>query len=87
MHTPEHTVELQKQFFEQKLAAERGKNEVVQKVKTGQGDFVLLDTRDRGSYAKGHIPGAIPMPLDEVDTLARGLDRSRTYVTYCWNAT
>ena len=78
---------LQRMYFQAKLAAEKQKNDVVKKVKTGQGEFVLLDARDRPSYEKAHIPGALSMPLDEVDRLVDQLDQNQIYVTYCWNHT
>ena len=87
MPTRDQERELQKQFFQAKLAAEKQKVDVARKVKEGKGDFVLLDTRDRGSYDKEHIPGAISMPLDEVLKLAGQLDRAKEYVTYCWHST
>ena len=80
-------IELEKQWFRAKLATEKSKVDVVTKVKEGRGDFVLLDARDRASYGKGHIPGAISLPLDEVERAATTLDPQREYVTYCWNAT
>jgi rhodanese-related sulfurtransferase len=82
-----NNVELQKMWFRAKLAAEKQKMEVVKKVKEGIGDFVLLDSRDRKSFEKGHIPGAVSMPLDELEKRVGELDRAREYVTYCWNAT
>jgi rhodanese-related sulfurtransferase len=80
-------IELQKLWFRAKLAAEKQKMEVIKKVQEGRGDFVLLDARDRKSFEKGHIPGALSMPLDELDQRIGELDRGREYVTYCWNAT
>jgi rhodanese-related sulfurtransferase len=79
--------ELQKAYFRHKLAAEKMKVEVAKKVKEGKGDFVLLDTRDRAAYERDHLPGALAMPLDEVDRLAASLQKDKEYVTYCWHAT
>jgi 3-mercaptopyruvate sulfurtransferase SseA len=90
MATREQEMVLQKQWFRAKLAAEKQKADVVKKVKGGAAsgqDFVLLDARDRGSYAKEHIPGALPMPLDEVERLAGTLDPQKEYVTYCGSST
>ena len=80
-------VELQREWFRAKLASEKAKVDAVKKVKEGVGDFVLVDARDRASFEKSHIPGAISMPLDEIDRRVEGLDRNREHVVYCWNAT
>jgi rhodanese-related sulfurtransferase len=79
--------ELRKHWFRAKLAAEKQKSAVVHKVKEGEGDFVLLDVRDRASYAAAHIPGALSMPLDEIETLSGTLHGEIEYVTYCWTST
>ncbi|HEV8113761.1 MAG TPA: rhodanese-like domain-containing protein [Planctomycetota bacterium] len=78
---------LQRHWFEAKLASEMPKISVVAKVKEGKGDFVIVDARDRASYDKEHLPGAISMPLGEVDEEFGYLDPSKVHVTYCWNAT
>jgi rhodanese-related sulfurtransferase len=87
MMTREQDRELRKQFFQAKLAAEKPKMEVLEKVRGGKPDFVLLDARDRASYEKEHLPGAVSMPLAEVEKRAGELDPSREYVVYCWNKT
>ena len=79
--------ELQVQFFRAKLAAEKQKVDVARKIKEGKGDFVLVDTRDRASFEKEHIPGAISVPLDQVAALAPSLAKEKEYVTYCWHST
>lgn len=82
------TMRLQKEYFRAKLAGERQMVDVVRKVKgEGQGDFTLLDTRDRGSYAKGHIPGAVSAPLEEIPALSAKFSKEKEYVTYCWHRT
>jgi rhodanese-related sulfurtransferase len=80
-------MDLRKMYFQAKLAAEKQKSDVVKKVKTGQGDFVLLDARDRASFDKEHLPGALSVPLEELDRIAGTLDRGKEYVTYCWTDT
>ena len=90
MPTREQDVQLRKQWFRAKLAAEKQKAEVVKQVKEGSAgkqDFVLLDARDRASFDKEHLPGAQSMPLDQVEQLANELDPTQEYVTYCWNST
>ena len=78
---------LQQQWFRAKMAAEKPKASVVAKVKEGKGDFVLVDARDRASYEREHIPGAISMPPEEIEANYGRLDKSKEHVTYCWNAT
>jgi predicted methyltransferase len=44
----------------------------------------IIDVRDQGMFAKGHIPNALLIPLDDVETSAsrlRGL--KQPFVTYC----
>lgn len=50
-----------------------------------QKPFILADARDTDSYAEAHIPGAIPMPADEVYRLADQFDRDMDVITYCGN--
>jgi rhodanese-related sulfurtransferase len=45
--------------------------------------FILADARDVDSYEEAHIPGAIPMPADEVYHLAEQYDRGLDIITYC----
>ena len=87
MPTRERERELQKLFFEAKLAGEKQKTDVAKNVKEGKADFVLLDARDRASFEQGHIPGAVSVPLDQVERIAPTLSREKEYVTYCWNST
>jgi rhodanese-related sulfurtransferase len=51
-----------------------------------KGDVLVVDVRDRASYEKGRIAGAIHVGLDEVAARAaeiRRLASSRMVVTYC----
>jgi rhodanese-related sulfurtransferase len=79
--------ESNRRYFADKLRAEKGFSEAVHKVKTGVGDFLLLDTRGRDAYAKAHIAGALCVPLPEIASLAGKLPRDKELVTYCWNST
>ena len=42
-----------------------GRNELVRQ--TTAGDVVLLDLRPRDEYKAAHIPGAISIPLDDLE--------------------
>ena len=46
------------------------------------GDFVLLDVREPGEYAAGHLPGAVHIPLSGLADRLEELDRSMPVVTY-----
>ena len=48
------------------------------------GQVLTIDVRDTGSYAAGHIPGALSVPLDTVAQKAAELTRAKKrIVTYC----
>jgi rhodanese-related sulfurtransferase/DNA-binding transcriptional ArsR family regulator len=47
------------------------------------GDVVVLDTRPAGEYAAGHIPGALSMPVDDLERRLKELPRKKAYVAYC----
>jgi rhodanese-related sulfurtransferase len=46
--------------------------------------YKLVEVLSEEEYAEGHIPGAINIPLDKLETLARQkLKRSDSIVVYC----
>jgi rhodanese-related sulfurtransferase len=47
------------------------------------GDVVVLDTRPAGEYAAGHIPGALSMPVDDLEKRLEELPRKKAFVAYC----
>jgi rhodanese-related sulfurtransferase/DNA-binding transcriptional ArsR family regulator len=48
-----------------------------------RGDVVILDVRPAQEFAAGHIPGALSMPLDALDTALLHLPPDREIVAYC----
>ena len=48
-----------------------------------KGEFLLLDVRQPEEYEAGHIPGAILIPLDELEARQKELDRSKKIIAYC----
>jgi rhodanese-related sulfurtransferase len=44
---------------------------------------LLVDVRTAEEYAAGHIPGAVPIPVDELRSRRGELPRDRTIVVYC----
>jgi len=43
----------------------------------------LVDVRSRAEWLKGHLPGAISMPLLDLDPKARSIDPSKRSLVYC----
>jgi rhodanese-related sulfurtransferase len=43
----------------------------------------LVDVRSRAEWLKGHLPGAISMPLLDLRSTARSIDPSRRSLVYC----
>jgi 3-mercaptopyruvate sulfurtransferase SseA len=44
---------------------------------------VFVDTRSADAFVESHVPGAVSMPSDQVETLAAGLDKTAWIITYC----
>lgn len=46
-------------------------------------DYVRLDVRTAEEYARGHVPGAVNIPIDELRSRAPELPRGKPIVAYC----
>jgi len=47
----------------------------------------LLEVLPAAEYSDEHLPGAVNIPLKELDaTSAAQLDRTRPVVVYCWDS-
>jgi rhodanese-related sulfurtransferase/DNA-binding transcriptional ArsR family regulator len=46
-------------------------------------DVIILDTRPANEYAAGHIPGALSVPVDELQRRLKKLPKHKEYVAYC----
>jgi len=46
-------------------------------------DYMLVDVRQPGEYNKGHIPGAILMPLGEIPERMAELETDKDIIFYC----
>jgi rhodanese-related sulfurtransferase/DNA-binding transcriptional ArsR family regulator len=51
--------------------------------RAARGDVVILDVRPAGEYAAGHIPGALSVPLDQLDATLSRLPKRAQVVAYC----
>lgn len=72
------------EYFAHKLKAEKQRNDVLKAVDADSFDFILLDTRGRDAFAKGHIPGAWCVSESDVAQALKALPREKELVTYCW---
>lgn len=71
------------EHFERKLAFEIGPFEVA----NSKEPFQIIDLRDPQAFAKGHVPGAVNVSIEELDAYAGKLDPKVTSVVYCYNIT
>lgn len=61
------------------------REELRAKIERG-GGFVLVDTLGAEYYEQSHLPGAINLPLEEIDRATEVLpDKSAEVVVYCMN--
>ena len=51
--------------------------------RAGRGEVVILDVRPATEFAAGHIPGALSVPLDQLDAALARLPRRSQIVAYC----
>ena len=73
------------EHFADKLAHESDVADVHVALETGEPGFVLVDSRSRDAWDKGHVPGAIHLPTREIAQRAAELIPPGTaVVTYCW---
>ena len=47
------------------------------------GDVTLIDVRPTDEYLHGHLPGAVSMPLDELESRMKELSTGGEVIAYC----
>ena len=74
--------EITRAFFEERGAMEPvDRDALLAKVRAG--DVTVLDVRPVEEYRAGHIPGALSVPLKDLEQRLSGLPRDREIVAYC----
>jgi rhodanese-related sulfurtransferase len=53
------------------------------KARLGDPHVLVLDVRPKEEYRAGHIPGALSVPVPDLEALLSGLPRDREWVAYC----
>ncbi|MFA9460300.1 ArsR/SmtB family transcription factor [Thiohalorhabdus sp. Cl-TMA] len=48
-----------------------------------EGDVTVLDVRPEEEFAAGHLPGAVNVPLGELESYLEGLSHEQEVVAYC----
>lgn len=46
-------------------------------------DFILVDCREQGEWDAGRIPGAIFLPMSEIENRFEELDKNKTIIVQC----
>ncbi len=46
-------------------------------------DVIVVDARSKDSFERGHIKGAISMPLEDVEERHKELPRDKEIIFYC----
>ncbi|HET9171652.1 MAG TPA: rhodanese-like domain-containing protein [Actinospica sp.] len=73
------------EHFENRLAYETDVADVHVAMETGDPGFVLVDSRSRDAWDKGHVPGAVHLPTREIaQRAAAEIPAGTSVVTYCW---
>jgi len=64
--------------------------ETAAKMMASGGDYVVVDVRGKEEYDKGHIPGAINVPVDSIkqdirnnEAIPELADKEKVYLIYC----
>ncbi len=73
---------ISRQYLEERGQLERvGVDELLGRVQ--RGEVTVLDVRPRDEYGSGHLPGALSVPLSELEGRLADLPRDREIVAYC----
>ncbi|MBW4690996.1 MAG: rhodanese-like domain-containing protein [Lyngbya sp. HA4199-MV5] len=64
------------------LKSESSVHDLKSRLEWGEPALTILDVRDRESYNRGHITGAMPMPLDRLVDDAKTIDKVRDIYVY-----
>jgi rhodanese-related sulfurtransferase len=73
-------------FFESKLAFEIGPYSLQHAIEEKE-PIQVIDLRTPELFAKGHVPGALNIQLEELDSQLNKLSKDKTTVVYCYNIT
>ncbi len=76
-----------KRHFQEKLAAEIGPYDLKRMLRTRRESIAVLDVRDREQYQEWHLPGAVNIPLDQLENRIGEVTRFHEVICYCGSIT
>lgn len=47
------------------------------------GDFILLDVREEEEFNKGHLEGAVNLPVSRIEEAPEKFPKDKTVIVYC----
>lgn len=70
---------------EEKIMYEQISQEQAKKIIDSDGDYIILDVREKEEYDEGHIPGAILIPYTQTEARAHEVlpDKDALILVYC----
>lgn len=71
-------------FFEEKMQFTTGPVELNRLIEQQKQQIVVVDVRAAEDYEKGHVPGAINLPMDRWNTFT-GLAKDKQNILYCYS--
>lgn len=81
---PAASPEVARAHFGARLSLETDCADVHEALKGGAPDFVLLEVRGPGAYARGHVPGALNLPYREMtEERLAAWPKDTLFVVYC----
>ncbi len=57
--------------------------ELKQLMKQSPGQLTIIDVRNKDEFTEKHIPGAINIPLSELESRSNGLSKQEIIITAC----
>lgn len=79
-------IELGQKHFEERIKTTLGPvemKEIMDDSKQSSNIF-LIDVRNRGAFIKEHIPGAVNIPEEDLETRLSEIPKDKVIIVYCW---
>ena len=73
------------EYFRTMMTAEVDAVTVIGAMQKGEDDFQIVDVRDEDSYEKGHVKGAVNIPIEEISKRMDELDKNKGVLVYCYD--